>query len=161
MPLSLWRNEIMLLITNSICFQDPVCGSAHCGLAPYWSKKLGKSDLKAYQVVLYFMFLCQMWVSDRWYRRVPVLGTCQCQTPTLMITLNIYNFLKLLSVLTCQCLCCVWCPCLCPCFIVELEHHMNEGTYKPNALRFEVKMLCLDHLYGWFLSNVMIDPRVI
>ncbi|MCI21651.1 putative isomerase, partial [Trifolium medium] len=30
-------------------FQDPVCGSAHCGLAPYWSKKLGKSDLKAYQ----------------------------------------------------------------------------------------------------------------
>ncbi|XP_045819156.1 uncharacterized isomerase BH0283-like [Trifolium pratense] len=29
--------------------EDPVCGSAHCGLAPYWSKKLGKSDLKAYQ----------------------------------------------------------------------------------------------------------------
>jgi hypothetical protein len=102
------------------------------------------------------MFLCQMWVSDRWYRRVPVLGTCQCQTPTLMITLNIYYFLKLLSVLTCQCLCCVWCPCLCPYFIVELEHHMNEGTYKPNALRFEVKMLCPDYLCGWFLSNVMI-----
>lgn len=29
--------------------EDPVCGSAHCGLAPYWSKKLGKCDLKAYQ----------------------------------------------------------------------------------------------------------------
>ncbi|PIA44791.1 hypothetical protein AQUCO_01700408v1 [Aquilegia coerulea] len=28
--------------------EDPVCGSAHCGLAPYWSKKLGKCDLKAY-----------------------------------------------------------------------------------------------------------------
>ncbi|KAL0389525.1 UNVERIFIED_CONTAM: putative isomerase [Sesamum calycinum] len=25
--------------------EDPVCGSAHCALAPYWSKKLGKSDL--------------------------------------------------------------------------------------------------------------------
>jgi len=24
--------------------EDPVCGSAHCALAPYWSKKLGKCD---------------------------------------------------------------------------------------------------------------------
>ncbi|KAI9080307.1 hypothetical protein K1719_037701 [Acacia pycnantha] len=29
--------------------EDPVCGSAHCSLASYWSKKLGKCDLKAYQ----------------------------------------------------------------------------------------------------------------
>ncbi|XP_050366174.1 uncharacterized protein LOC126784725 [Argentina anserina] len=29
--------------------EDPVCGSAHCGLAPYWCKKLGKCDLVAYQ----------------------------------------------------------------------------------------------------------------
>ncbi|XP_023886603.1 uncharacterized protein LOC111998745 [Quercus suber] len=29
--------------------EDPVCGSAHCTLAPYWSKKLGKCDLVAYQ----------------------------------------------------------------------------------------------------------------
>ncbi|RHN80201.1 putative trans-2,3-dihydro-3-hydroxyanthranilate isomerase [Medicago truncatula] len=29
--------------------EDPVCGSAHCGLASYWSKKLEKCDLKAYQ----------------------------------------------------------------------------------------------------------------
>jgi len=29
--------------------EDPVCGSAHCALAPYWSKKLGKCDLLAYQ----------------------------------------------------------------------------------------------------------------
>ncbi|KAJ8898664.1 hypothetical protein K2173_004698 [Erythroxylum novogranatense] len=28
--------------------EDPVCGSAHCALAPYWSKKLGKCDFKAY-----------------------------------------------------------------------------------------------------------------
>ncbi|XP_045819155.1 uncharacterized isomerase BH0283-like [Trifolium pratense] len=29
--------------------EDPVCGTAHCGLASYWSKKLGKCDLNAYQ----------------------------------------------------------------------------------------------------------------
>lgn len=28
--------------------EDPVCGSAHCALAPYWSKKLGKQSLIAY-----------------------------------------------------------------------------------------------------------------
>ncbi|RVW54856.1 putative isomerase BH0283 [Vitis vinifera] len=27
---------------------DPVCGSAYCSLAPYWSQKLGKCDLLAY-----------------------------------------------------------------------------------------------------------------
>jgi PhzF family phenazine biosynthesis protein len=29
--------------------EDPVTGSAHCALAPYWSKRLGKSELIAYQ----------------------------------------------------------------------------------------------------------------
>nr|XP_017240413.1 PREDICTED: uncharacterized isomerase PA2770-like isoform X2 [Daucus carota subsp. sativus] len=29
--------------------EDPVTGSAHCALAPYWCQKLGKSDLVAYQ----------------------------------------------------------------------------------------------------------------
>jgi predicted PhzF superfamily epimerase YddE/YHI9 len=29
--------------------EDPVCGSAHCCLGPYWGEKLGKSDLVAYQ----------------------------------------------------------------------------------------------------------------
>ncbi|CAH1417631.1 unnamed protein product [Lactuca virosa] len=29
--------------------EDPVCGSAHCALAAYWSDKLGKSDFLAYQ----------------------------------------------------------------------------------------------------------------
>ncbi|XP_047056208.1 uncharacterized isomerase BH0283-like [Lolium rigidum] len=30
--------------------EDPVCGSAHCVLAPYWAKKLGKQKLVAFQV---------------------------------------------------------------------------------------------------------------
>ncbi|CAN6455967.1 unnamed protein product [Victoria cruziana] len=29
--------------------EDPVTGSAHCALASYWSKKLGKHDFTAYQ----------------------------------------------------------------------------------------------------------------
>ncbi len=29
--------------------EDPVTGSAHCTLAPYWAQKLSKTDLKAYQ----------------------------------------------------------------------------------------------------------------
>ncbi len=29
--------------------EDPVTGSAHCTLSPYWSDKLGKNELKAYQ----------------------------------------------------------------------------------------------------------------
>jgi PhzF family phenazine biosynthesis protein len=30
--------------------EDPVTGSSHCVLAKYWSDKLGKADLKAYQL---------------------------------------------------------------------------------------------------------------
>ena len=29
--------------------EDPVCGSGHCHIIPYWSKVLGKSELTAYQ----------------------------------------------------------------------------------------------------------------
>ena len=29
--------------------EDPVTGSAHCRLAPYWSERLGKKEMKAYQ----------------------------------------------------------------------------------------------------------------
>jgi PhzF family phenazine biosynthesis protein len=29
--------------------EDPVTGGAHCGLAPYWSARLGKRELRAYQ----------------------------------------------------------------------------------------------------------------
>jgi predicted PhzF superfamily epimerase YddE/YHI9 len=30
--------------------EDPVTGSAHCALAPFWSERLGRSDLVGYQV---------------------------------------------------------------------------------------------------------------
>lgn len=30
--------------------EDPVCGSAHCSLAPYWGEKLGKSRMVGHQV---------------------------------------------------------------------------------------------------------------
>jgi PhzF family phenazine biosynthesis protein len=29
--------------------EDPVTGSAHCALTPYWANKLGKTELRAYQ----------------------------------------------------------------------------------------------------------------
>jgi predicted PhzF superfamily epimerase YddE/YHI9 len=29
--------------------EDPVCGSAHCQIADYWSRTLGKKAIKAYQ----------------------------------------------------------------------------------------------------------------
>lgn len=31
-------------------FEDPVTGSAHCSLIPYWSKRLGKAQLLAFQL---------------------------------------------------------------------------------------------------------------
>jgi len=30
--------------------EDPVTGSAHCALTPYWSERLGKNELHARQV---------------------------------------------------------------------------------------------------------------
>lgn len=30
--------------------EDPVCGSAHCALAPYWGERLGKSEMLARQI---------------------------------------------------------------------------------------------------------------
>ena len=29
--------------------EDPVCGSAHCQIADYWSRVLGKKQIKAFQ----------------------------------------------------------------------------------------------------------------
>ena len=31
-------------------FEDPVTGSAHCSLIPYWSKRLGKESMVALQL---------------------------------------------------------------------------------------------------------------
>jgi predicted PhzF superfamily epimerase YddE/YHI9 len=30
--------------------EDPVTGSAHCALVPYWAQRLGKKDLRARQI---------------------------------------------------------------------------------------------------------------
>ncbi|MEP6755899.1 MAG: PhzF family phenazine biosynthesis protein, partial [Chthonomonadales bacterium] len=30
--------------------EDPVTGSAHCALGPFWAHKLGKNDLRGYQM---------------------------------------------------------------------------------------------------------------
>jgi PhzF family phenazine biosynthesis protein len=35
---------------QSSILEDPVTGSAHCSLIPYWSVRLGKKDLEAWQV---------------------------------------------------------------------------------------------------------------
>ena len=29
--------------------EDPVCGSGHCHIVPFWAKELGKSEITAYQ----------------------------------------------------------------------------------------------------------------
>ena len=29
--------------------EDPVCGSGHCHIVPYWSRRTGRSSLTAYQ----------------------------------------------------------------------------------------------------------------
>jgi PhzF family phenazine biosynthesis protein len=30
--------------------EDPVCGSAHCGLGPYWAARLGRNEVTGHQV---------------------------------------------------------------------------------------------------------------
>ena len=44
------KKEMLFNLILSLLFRAPVCGNAHCALAPYWSKKLGKCDFVAYQV---------------------------------------------------------------------------------------------------------------
>ncbi|WP_411681801.1 PhzF family phenazine biosynthesis protein [Clostridium thailandense] len=29
--------------------EDPVCGSGHCHIVPFWANKIGKNDIIAYQ----------------------------------------------------------------------------------------------------------------
>lgn len=36
--------------TGSCHVEDPVTGSAHCSLVPFWSQRLGKKSLKAKQI---------------------------------------------------------------------------------------------------------------
>lgn len=42
--------------------EDPVTGSAHCNLIPYWAERLGKSKLKALQVS---KRVGELWCEDR------------------------------------------------------------------------------------------------
>jgi predicted PhzF superfamily epimerase YddE/YHI9 len=35
---------------QSTHFEDPVTGSAHCSLIPYWAKELNKNNLEAFQI---------------------------------------------------------------------------------------------------------------
>lgn len=50
--------------------EDPVTGSAHCSLIPYWSKRLGKKKLHAYQVS---PRSGELWLEDRG-ERVTISG---------------------------------------------------------------------------------------
>ncbi|WP_437194523.1 PhzF family phenazine biosynthesis protein [Planctomicrobium sp. SH527] len=45
--------------------EDPVCGSAHCCLATYWGKRLGKTALRAYQASRRGGELLLKWNGDR------------------------------------------------------------------------------------------------
>jgi PhzF family phenazine biosynthesis protein len=45
--------------------EDPVTGSSHCNLIPYWGEKLGKTDLHAYQVSSRKGELWCEWKGDR------------------------------------------------------------------------------------------------
>ncbi len=52
--------------------EDPVTGSAHCTLVPYWSKRLGKTKLFARQVS---QRGGELWCEDRG-ERVTIAGRC-------------------------------------------------------------------------------------
>ena len=52
--------------------EDPVTGSAHCTLVPYWSKRLGKASLFARQVSARGG---ELWCEDRG-ERVTIAGRC-------------------------------------------------------------------------------------
>jgi PhzF family phenazine biosynthesis protein len=45
--------------------EDPVTGSAHCVLAPYWAEKLGKKELRAFQASQRGGFLRLRHAGDR------------------------------------------------------------------------------------------------
>ncbi|MEP9357510.1 PhzF family phenazine biosynthesis protein [Sphingomonas sp. KR3-1] len=52
--------------------EDPVTGGAHCGLAPYWAERLGKSEIRAWQASARGgELLCRM-LGDR----VELVGGC-------------------------------------------------------------------------------------
>ena len=52
--------------------EDPVTGSAHCTLTPYWARRLGKSKLFAKQIS---KRVGELWLEDRG-ERVTIAGQC-------------------------------------------------------------------------------------
>lgn len=55
--------------------EDPATGSAHCSFAPYWSARLGKSELKAFQASARGgYFTCRSREADG---RVDLIGNCR------------------------------------------------------------------------------------
>ncbi len=52
--------------------EDPVTGGAHCALAPFWAKRLGKSELRAFQASRRGGEITCRLVGDR----VELKGTC-------------------------------------------------------------------------------------
>ena len=63
-----FKQDVVLFITSGYdsplsfvksLLQDPVTGSAHCALGPFWARKLGKETLKGFQVMTYF------WVNPK------------------------------------------------------------------------------------------------
>ena len=58
--------------------EDPATGSAHCTIAPYWAKRLGKQTVHAYQASARGGELKCECIGDR----VHVAGSCALQTKT-------------------------------------------------------------------------------
>jgi len=52
--------------------EDPVTGSAHCALAPYWCERLGKKEIRAYQASPRGGALTCRWLGER----VELEGSC-------------------------------------------------------------------------------------
>ncbi len=45
--------------------EDPVTGSAHCTIVPYWASRLGRSEIRAYQASPRGGHLACRWIGDR------------------------------------------------------------------------------------------------
>lgn len=59
-------------VSRSFCLpklsipEDPVCGSAHCQIADFWSREFGKKEIDAYQASRRGGYLyCEMLENDR------------------------------------------------------------------------------------------------
>lgn len=57
--------------------EDPVCGSAHCALAPYWGERFGKRELMARQVSVREGLLRLRWIDDRVILGGQAVTVCQ------------------------------------------------------------------------------------